>query len=83
MATLKAKKNEGAKMADGVKTEELIFTIGYEKSTIDEFVDRLADAEIEVLVDVRELPLSRKKGFSKNGLNCPASGPMRQIEGII
>lgn len=70
MATLKAKKNEGAKMADRVKTEELIFTIGYEKSTIDEFVDRLADAEIEVLVDVRELPLSRKKGFSKNGLNA-------------
>lgn len=57
-------------MATGVKTEKPIFTIGYEKSTIDDFVNRLADAEIEVLVDVRELPLSRKKGFSKKGLDA-------------
>jgi len=57
-------------MAASTQTEEPIFTIGYEKSTIDEFVSRLADAEIDVLVDVRELPLSRKKGFSKNGLNA-------------
>ena len=57
-------------MAESLQTEEPIFTIGYEKSTIDDFVSRLADAEIEVLVDVRELPLSRKKGFSKNGLNA-------------
>ena len=57
-------------MAESMQTEKSIFTIGYEKSTIDAFVNRLADAEIEVLVDVRELPLSRKKGFSKNGLNA-------------
>lgn len=57
-------------MAASKQTEEQIFTIGYEKSTIDDFVNRLADAEIDVLVDVRELPLSRKKGFSKNGLNA-------------
>jgi len=57
-------------MAESIQTREPIFTIGYEKSNIDDFVSRLADAEIEVLVDVRELPLSRKKGFSKNGLNA-------------
>lgn len=57
-------------MAECMYTEEPIFTIGYEKSTIDDFVSRLTDAEIDVLVDVRELPLSRKKGFSKNGLNA-------------
>ena len=57
-------------MAASIWTEETIFTIGYEKSTIEEFVSRLADAEIDVLVDVRELPLSRKKGFSKNGLDA-------------
>lgn len=57
-------------MALSGHTEKPIFTIGYEKSTIDDFVSRLADAEIEILVDVRELPLSRKKGFSKNGLNA-------------
>jgi uncharacterized protein (DUF488 family) len=57
-------------MAESLSTEEPIFTIGYEKASIDDFVSRLADAEIDVLVDVRELPLSRKKGFSKNGLNA-------------
>ena len=57
-------------MAKNIRTEDPIFTIGYEKSTIDDFVSRLSDAEIDVLVDVRELPLSRKKGFSKNGLNA-------------
>ncbi|PWK59619.1 DUF488 family protein [Roseicyclus mahoneyensis] len=57
-------------MAESMKTEEQIFTIGYEKSSIGDFVSRLADAEIEMLVDVRELPLSRKKGFSKKGLNA-------------
>ncbi|WP_244867814.1 DUF488 domain-containing protein [Vannielia litorea] len=69
MSTITAK-NGGAKMAKSMQTEEQIFTIGYEKSTIDDFVGRLAEAEIDVLVDVRELPLSRKKGFSKNGLNA-------------
>ena len=57
-------------MGKSIQAEEPIFTIGYERTTIDDFVSRLADAEIEILVDVRELPLSRKKGFSKNGLNA-------------
>jgi hypothetical protein len=43
-----------------------VFTIGYEGSTIENFVDRLVQAGVETLVDVRDLPLSRKKGFSKN-----------------
>jgi len=57
-------------MAASIRAEKPIFTIGYEKSNIDDFINRLADAKIEVLVDVREFPLSRKKGFSKNGLNA-------------
>ena len=60
-------------MVEIVQTENPIFTIGYERSTIDDFVSRLADAEVEILVDVRELPLSRKKGFSKTGLNAAVS----------
>jgi uncharacterized protein (DUF488 family) len=66
-------KKGGAKMVTSLKVEEHIFTIGYEKSSIDDFVSRLADAKIEMLVDVRELPLSRKKGFSKKGLNAAVS----------
>lgn len=43
-----------------------LFTFGYEGLTIDGFVARLKDAGVSMVVDVRELPLSRKKGFSKN-----------------
>lgn len=43
-----------------------LYTIGYEGSRIDEFVETLLEAGIRTLVDVREVPISRKKGFSKN-----------------
>lgn len=45
-----------------------VHTIGYEGSNIEDFVATLILAKISVLVDIRELPLSRKKGFSKNVL---------------
>lgn len=45
-----------------------IFTIGYEGAVIDDFVARLRDAGIRVIIDVRELPLSHKRGFSKSAL---------------
>ncbi|KSV87339.1 hypothetical protein N181_01690 [Sinorhizobium fredii USDA 205] len=45
-----------------------LMTIGYEGSTIDDFVKTLEVAGVEVLVDVRAVTVSRKKGFSKNGL---------------
>jgi|HubBroStandDraft_6_1064221.scaffolds.fasta_scaffold1149502_2 uncharacterized protein (DUF488 family) len=45
-----------------------ISTIGYEGSTIESFVNALKHASIDVLIDVRDLPLSRKRGFSKNAL---------------
>jgi len=45
-----------------------LFTIGYEGRGIDEFVGRLKSFNITRLVDVREIPLSRKKGFSKSTL---------------
>lgn len=45
-----------------------LFTIGYEGSQIHELVETLSILGITVLADVRELPLSRKKGFSKNKL---------------
>jgi uncharacterized protein (DUF488 family) len=42
-----------------------LFTFGYEGLSIDAFIARLRKAGVTVVVDVRELPLSRKKGFSK------------------
>lgn len=46
-----------------------IFTIGYEGLDIDSFISLLAEHDIDMVVDVRELPLSRKTGFSKNALS--------------
>lgn len=45
-----------------------IFTIGYEKLSIDAFLSLLTENEIDIIVDVRELPLSRKPNFSKQCL---------------
>lgn len=45
-----------------------LYTIGYEGSSIDDFVATLLAANVDTLVDVRELPASRRKGFSKNAL---------------
>lgn len=46
-----------------------IYTIGYEKADIGDFIDTLQFWDIELLLDVRELPISRRKGFSKNKLS--------------
>lgn len=43
-----------------------IFTIGYEGATQAELVDRLKQAGVTLLADVRAVPLSRRPGFSKN-----------------
>jgi uncharacterized protein (DUF488 family) len=45
-----------------------IFTIGYEGLDINAFLSLLAKHGIATVVDVRELPLSRKPGFSKKAL---------------
>ena len=43
-----------------------IFTIGYEATTMDEFIATLRQAGVERVIDVRAVPLSRRPGFSKN-----------------
>ena len=45
-----------------------IWTIGYEKRTPDELIEALREAGVEQLIDIRQLPLSRRKGFSKTPL---------------
>ena len=45
-----------------------IYTVGYEGLDIDSFLSLLAENDIETVVDVREMPLSRKPGFSKKSL---------------
>jgi uncharacterized protein (DUF488 family) len=45
-----------------------VLTIGYEGRNIGEFVSRLKNYNVTRLIDVREIPLSRKRGFSKTTL---------------
>ncbi len=45
-----------------------IYTIGYEGLALEDFLHRLQRARIQALVDVRDVPLSRKRGFSKIAL---------------
>lgn len=43
-------------------------TIGYEGCSADEWLELLVASRVEIIVDVREMPLSRKPGFSKTRL---------------
>ncbi|MBY3413129.1 DUF488 domain-containing protein [Rhizobium laguerreae] len=45
-----------------------VYTIGYEGTDIERFVSTLTSVGVEAVADVRAVPLSRKKGFSKNSL---------------
>ena len=45
-----------------------IFTIGYEGTTVPEFIAALNEGGVERVIDVRALPLSRRPGFSKSAL---------------
>lgn len=50
--------------------KRVTFTIGYAGRTVPEFVQLLEDAGVDRVVDVRALPLSRRKGFSKTALGA-------------
>ncbi len=47
----------------------MIATIGYEKTTLESFIQTLVVNEIDVLIDIRDRAQSRKKGFSKTSLS--------------
>lgn len=56
--------------------ETVLFTIGYEGISLEEYLNRLIKNDIKVLVDVRNNPLSMKYGFSKSQLKryCESLG---------
>jgi uncharacterized protein (DUF488 family) len=45
-----------------------VYTLGYEGLSIQQFISRLIEQRIETVVDVRQLALSRRRGFSKTSL---------------
>lgn len=48
-----------------------LFTLGYEGLRIDGLLAIIGGHPIDMIVDVREHPLSRKPGFSKRALQEP------------
>ena len=54
-----------------------LFTIGYEKATLDDVIGRLKRAGVKQVIDVRAVAASRRAGFSKTIL-----GSSLRAEGI-
>lgn len=48
--------------------EQTVLTIGYEGADIESFLATLSRAGAQHLLDVRDVPVSRKRGFSKSKL---------------
>ncbi len=50
-------------------TSKVLYTIGYQGSAISDFLATLEAVGIDLLIDVRDVPISRKPGFSKTALS--------------
>ena len=51
-------------------TALVLSTIGYERATLDEVIERLRAASVQVVIDVRAIAASRRAGFSKTILSA-------------
>jgi len=61
-----------------VRTNQTLFTIGYEGLSLEQYLNKLILADVKVLCDVRNNPMSMKYGFSKSQLQhaCEQVGIM-------
>lgn len=50
--------------------QKTLFTAGYEGVRLEDFIGQLKRHNVQILIDIRERPLSRKKGFSKKALTA-------------
>ena len=48
----------------------ILTTIGYQGAVLEDFIATLMSASVRLLIDVRELPISRRKGFAKTALSA-------------
>ena len=46
-----------------------IYTTGYEGESTDKFIQKLLKENIDIVIDIRQNPVSRKPGFSKKPLS--------------
>lgn len=51
-----------------------LYTIGYEGAELSDFLATLSEMGVQHVADIRDVPVSRKKGFSKNKLAEALSG---------
>ena len=51
-------------------TDRTLYTIGYEKALLRDVIATLQAANVAVLLDVRDRPISRRPGFSKRQLSA-------------
>ncbi len=56
------------------KTETILFTIGYEGITLEQYINKLIVNDVKVLCDVRKNPMSMKFGFNKSQLMKACQG---------
>lgn len=47
---------------------QYLLTIGYENADIEDFLATLDQMQVDLVLDIRELPMSRRKGFAKTAL---------------
>ncbi|WP_292911788.1 DUF488 family protein [Niveispirillum sp.] len=52
-----------------MKNQFTLNTIGYESADLADFVATLKHASVRRIIDIRELPISRRKGFAKKALS--------------
>lgn len=59
-----------------ISSQTVLYTIGYEGGSLEDYLNRLLRNDVKVLVDVRNNPLSMKFGFSKSLLKryCESLG---------
>ena len=53
--------------------EQIVLSVGYERRSPEELVELLLEHDVHKLIDVREYPASRRKGFSKTALSSALS----------
>jgi len=67
---------EKVKNSKPKSSKTILFTIGYEGISLEEYLNRLIKNDVKILADVRNNPLSMKYGFSKSQLEkyCASIG---------
>lgn len=49
---------------------DTLFTIGYQGATVERLVETLAAADVSILIDTRETPMSRRPEFRRKALEA-------------